>query len=110
MRQAISEAVDASTRAGTFILWRTTEIVKARAEGGDCSGSFTPHALPVAGQTDHRNPHHRLRRHAPVQGTWRERTVRRARFQDRRVADLEVRIAEDLGATDAALPSPVLNG
>ncbi|MFC9636808.1 Mu transposase C-terminal domain-containing protein [Streptomyces mirabilis] len=29
MRQAIGEAVDASTRTGTFLLWRTGEILKA---------------------------------------------------------------------------------
>jgi hypothetical protein len=33
MRQAISEAVDASTRTGTFLLWRTGEILKGSDEG-----------------------------------------------------------------------------
>ncbi|WUD05985.1 hypothetical protein OG586_06965 [Streptomyces murinus] len=33
MRQAIDEAVDASTRTGTFLLWRTGEILKASPEG-----------------------------------------------------------------------------
>ncbi|MGW4854798.1 Mu transposase C-terminal domain-containing protein [Streptomyces sp. NPDC004288] len=33
MRQAIDEAVDASTRTGTFLLWRTGEILKASTEG-----------------------------------------------------------------------------
>ncbi|MCC3778807.1 Mu transposase C-terminal domain-containing protein [Streptomyces sp. UNOB3_S3] len=33
MRQAISEAVDASTRTGTFLLWRTGEILKASRDG-----------------------------------------------------------------------------
>jgi putative transposase len=33
MRQAISEAVDASTRTGSFLLWRTGEILKATEEG-----------------------------------------------------------------------------
>ncbi|MEF3115215.1 Mu transposase C-terminal domain-containing protein [Streptomyces chrestomyceticus] len=32
MRQAISEAADASTRTGTFLLWRTEQILKA----GEC--------------------------------------------------------------------------
>ncbi|MFI5746928.1 transposase family protein [Streptomyces sp. NPDC051644] len=32
MRQAISEAVDASTRTGTFLLWRTGEILKSNDE------------------------------------------------------------------------------
>ncbi|MGW4684838.1 Mu transposase C-terminal domain-containing protein [Streptomyces sp. NPDC004244] len=33
MRQAIDEAVDASTRTGTFILWRVGEILKQMPEG-----------------------------------------------------------------------------
>lgn len=33
MRQAIDEAVDASTRTGTFILWRVGEILKQTPEG-----------------------------------------------------------------------------
>lgn len=33
MRQAIGEAVDASTRTGTFLLWRTSEILKTSPEG-----------------------------------------------------------------------------
>ncbi|MYW98703.1 MULTISPECIES: Mu transposase C-terminal domain-containing protein [unclassified Streptomyces] len=33
MRQAISEAVDNSTRTGTFLLWRTGEILKSTEEG-----------------------------------------------------------------------------
>ncbi|WP_030061848.1 MULTISPECIES: Mu transposase C-terminal domain-containing protein [Streptomyces] len=33
MRQAISEAVDASTRTGTFLLWRTSEILRGEAQG-----------------------------------------------------------------------------
>ncbi|MFE5560315.1 Mu transposase C-terminal domain-containing protein [Streptomyces sp. NPDC056544] len=33
MRQAIDEAVDASTRTGTFILWRVGEILKSTPEG-----------------------------------------------------------------------------
>jgi putative transposase len=33
MRQAISEAVDASTRTGTFLLWRTGEILQASDDG-----------------------------------------------------------------------------
>ncbi|MFE4639575.1 Mu transposase C-terminal domain-containing protein [Streptomyces sp. NPDC056730] len=32
MQQAISEAVDASTRNGAFLLWRTGEILKSREE------------------------------------------------------------------------------
>ncbi|MET7304510.1 hypothetical protein [Embleya sp. NPDC005575] len=35
MRQAVAEAVDASTRAGTFILWRTGEILRDAPEGQD---------------------------------------------------------------------------
>lgn len=33
MRQAISEATDASTRTGTFLLWRTEQILKASEDG-----------------------------------------------------------------------------
>ncbi|MFC9607812.1 hypothetical protein ACFTTN_30755 [Streptomyces niveus] len=33
MRQAIAEAVDASTRQGTFILWRTCELLRQMPEG-----------------------------------------------------------------------------
>lgn len=33
MRQAIGEAVDNSTRTGTFLLWRTGEILKSSEEG-----------------------------------------------------------------------------
>lgn len=33
MRQAIGEAVDASTRTGSFLLWRTEEILKASGTG-----------------------------------------------------------------------------
>jgi hypothetical protein len=33
VRQAIDEAVDASTRTGTFLLWRTGEILKASPAG-----------------------------------------------------------------------------
>ena len=33
MRQAIAEAVDTSTRAGTFIIWRTGEILKETLPG-----------------------------------------------------------------------------
>lgn len=33
MRQAIREAVDASTRTGSFLLWRTAEILKTDAAG-----------------------------------------------------------------------------
>ncbi|WP_420834080.1 Mu transposase C-terminal domain-containing protein [Streptomyces antarcticus] len=33
MKQAISEAVDASTRTGTFLLWRTSEILKNTEAG-----------------------------------------------------------------------------
>ncbi|MFJ4519146.1 hypothetical protein [Streptomyces sp. NPDC088816] len=33
MSQAISEATDASTRTGTFLLWRTEQILKAASEG-----------------------------------------------------------------------------
>lgn len=37
MRQAISEATDASTRTGTFLLWRTEQILKATQENGEVS-------------------------------------------------------------------------
>ncbi|MEU8465781.1 hypothetical protein [Streptomyces sp. NPDC029003] len=33
MRQAIAEAVDASTRRGTFIIWRTGELLRQTPEG-----------------------------------------------------------------------------
>jgi hypothetical protein len=33
MRQAITEATDASTRTGTFLLWRTEQILKAGDDG-----------------------------------------------------------------------------
>ncbi|WP_443051423.1 Mu transposase C-terminal domain-containing protein [Streptomyces sp. JV184] len=33
MRQAVAEAVDASSRRGTFIIWRTGELLKQTAEG-----------------------------------------------------------------------------
>ncbi|MFI0239334.1 hypothetical protein [Streptomyces sp. NPDC016845] len=39
MRQAIEEAVDASTRTGTFILWRTGEILE---EAPDMQGAGLP--------------------------------------------------------------------
>ncbi|MFI1483439.1 Mu transposase C-terminal domain-containing protein [Streptomyces sp. NPDC020747] len=35
MRHAISEATDASTRTGTFLLWRTEQILKAGEDGGE---------------------------------------------------------------------------
>ncbi|MCF3175617.1 DDE-type integrase/transposase/recombinase [Streptomyces sioyaensis] len=35
MRQAIGEATDASTRTGTFLLWRTEQILKSSREDGD---------------------------------------------------------------------------
>lgn len=35
MRQAVDEAVDASTRTGTFLLWRVGEILKETPEGSE---------------------------------------------------------------------------
>ena len=35
MRQAISEATDASTRTGTFLLWRTEQILKTGEDSGE---------------------------------------------------------------------------
>jgi len=35
MTQAIGEATDASTRSGTFLLWRTEQILKATSESGE---------------------------------------------------------------------------
>ncbi|CAM5420155.1 hypothetical protein SRIMM317S_06563 [Streptomyces rimosus subsp. rimosus] len=46
MRQAMSEATDASTRTGTFLLWRTEQILKADESGQERS---CPHAARFTG-------------------------------------------------------------
>lgn len=66
MRAAIAEATDASSRTGSFVLWRTEQLLTA--DGHEVRLPSRRHPLPLVRQARRRQTHDRFGQHPPVVG------------------------------------------
>jgi len=77
MQTAVAEATNASTRTAGFVLWRTEQILAARADAGQIPVPSRATLYPPAGQADRRVAHDGLGQYPPFIGGPPENSVQR---------------------------------